>query len=61
MLKKWLIVFFVFLLGTAGLIQVDQACCETTGAGGLLCPSIQKTAGGNLTVSFFGLTGEIDL
>lgn len=61
MLKKWLIVFFVFFLGTAGLIQVDQACRETTGAGGLLCPSIQKTASGDLAVSFLGLMAEIDL
>ncbi len=61
MLKKWVIVFFVFFLGTAGLIQIDQACRETTGAGGGLCPSIQKTAGGDLTVSFLGVVEEIDL
>lgn len=61
MLKKWLIVFFVFFLGTAGLVQVDQSCRETTGCGGILCPSIQKNASGDLVVFFFGMRGEIDL
>lgn len=61
MFKKWIFVFLVFFLGTAGVIRVDQACLETTGCGGNLCPSIQRTDSGGIALSCFGLSGEIDL
>lgn len=61
MIKKWIAVFFIFFLGVSGLIAVDQACRESTGAGGELGLSIARTGQGDLSVSFFGLEGRIPL
>ncbi len=61
MIKKWIAVFVVFFLGTSALIAVDQICKERTGFGGQTGLSIHKTIEGDLTFSFWGLEGTIEL
>lgn len=42
-----------------GLITVDRACRESTGAGGEAGLSVTRSQGGAVEISFFGLHGEI--
>ena len=44
-LLEMIIVFFLFLAGTAGVLMVDIACFETTGQGGKLVLDVDKWGG----------------
>ncbi|MCB6994018.1 hypothetical protein LI177_11045 [bacterium 210820-DFI.6.37] len=59
MIKKWIAVFLIFFMGMTGLISVDRACRESTGAGGTTGLSVAHTRDGGTEISFFGLHGEI--
>lgn len=61
MVKKWIVVFMIFFLGTSALITVDHICRESTGYGGQTGLSVSRAADGDLSISFFGLRGELNL
>ena len=44
-LLEMIIVFFLFLAGTAGVLMVDTVCLETTGQGGKLVLDVDNWGG----------------
>lgn len=53
-MKRIIIIFLVFFLGTSGLIAADTSCRETTGKGGNLSLKIKRQEDGAISAEFLG-------
>ena len=61
MMKKAIIVFFLFFFGMSGFMTVDRVCRDQTGLGGSAGIFINRTEEGKAELTFFGLKAAAGL